>query len=97
MYKSSNNLAGDVGNKLQCFGLGMSNGTVLADFYARTFRCMKYYYENEMYDEMYNQQMWPINISSIFNQYGGVAKLANVSIEPPRHHKHQIHNLYSYL
>ena len=78
--------------KLQCFGLGMGNGTVLAeDFYARTFRCMKYYYENEMYNEMYNQQMWKINISSIFNQYGGASaercvyqQLANVSIGPPR-------------
>ena len=76
--------------KLQCFGLGMGNGTVLADFYARTFRCMKYYYENQMYDEMYNQQMRQINIPIMFIQYGGVAEryvyqqLANVSIGPPR-------------
>ena len=78
--------------KLQCFGLGMGNGTVLAeDFYARTFRCMKYYFENGNYEAMYNEQMWKYNISDIFSSYGGgvaercvYQQLANVSIGPPR-------------
>ena len=40
------------------------------DFFASTFICMKKYYDSHEMTEAQNEQMWKLNMSTIFGEFG---------------------------